>query len=165
VTCCTVSSLKPIPGTNPSLFKLQHITEICGAVLEVVQKYVYLGQTLQLGRNNFEDEVNRRIQLSWAAFGKLRRVFSSSITQSLKTEVFNQCVLPVMTYGAETWKLTARLVHKFKVAQRATERAMLGVSLRDRIRNQVIRQRTKVTDIAHRITMLKWQWAGHNYQP
>jgi hypothetical protein len=38
---------------------------------------------------------------------------------------------------------------------------MLGVSLRDRIRNQVIRQRTKVTDIAHRISMLKWQWAGH----
>jgi hypothetical protein len=38
---------------------------------------------------------------------------------------------------------------------------MLGVSLRYRIRNEVIRQRTKVTDIAHRISMLKWQWAGH----
>jgi hypothetical protein len=38
---------------------------------------------------------------------------------------------------------------------------MLGVSLRDRIRNQVIRQRTKVTDLAHRISMLKWQWASH----
>jgi hypothetical protein len=31
---------------------------ICGAVLEVVQKYVYFGQTLHLGRNDFEDEVN-----------------------------------------------------------------------------------------------------------
>jgi hypothetical protein len=38
---------------------------------------------------------------------------------------------------------------------------MLGISLRDRIRNQVIRQRTKVTDMAHRISMLKWQWADH----
>jgi hypothetical protein len=66
-----------------------------------------------------------------------------------------------MTYGAETWTLTARLVHKFKGAQRAMERAMFGVSLRDRIRNQVIWQRTKVIDIAHRISMLKWQWAGH----
>jgi hypothetical protein len=66
-----------------------------------------------------------------------------------------------MKYGAETWTLTARLVHKFKVAQRAMERAMLGVSLRDRIRNEVIRQRTKVTTIAHRISMLKWQLAGH----
>jgi hypothetical protein len=66
-----------------------------------------------------------------------------------------------MTYGAEVWTLMARLVHRFKVAQRAMERAMLGVSLRDRIRNQVSRQRTKVTDIAHRISMLMWQWAGH----
>jgi hypothetical protein len=66
-----------------------------------------------------------------------------------------------MTYGAETWALSARLVHKFKAAQRPMGRAMLGVSLRDRIRNQVIRQRTKVTYIAHRVSMLKWQWAGH----
>jgi hypothetical protein len=57
--------------------------------------------------------------------------------------------------------IRSRDVDKFKVAQRAMERAMLGVSLRDRIRSQVIRQRTKVTDIAHRISMLKWHWAGH----
>jgi hypothetical protein len=37
----------------------------------------------------------------------------------------------------------------------------VGVSLRDRIRNKAIRQKTKDTDIAHRISMLKWQWAGH----
>jgi hypothetical protein len=60
-----------------------------------------------------------------------------------------------MTYGAETWTLTTRLVYKFKVAQRNMERAMLGVSLRDRIQNQVIWQRTKVTAIA-RISPLKW---------
>ncbi|KAI8421549.1 hypothetical protein MSG28_009582 [Choristoneura fumiferana] len=47
------------------------------------------------------------------------------------------------------------------VAQRAMERAMLGVSLRDRIRNEEIRRRTRVTDIAKRISSLKWQWAGH----
>ncbi|KAI8435740.1 hypothetical protein MSG28_003982 [Choristoneura fumiferana] len=35
------------------------------------------------------------------------------------------------------------------------------VSLRDRIRNEEIRRRTRVTDIAKRISSLKWQWAGH----
>ena len=131
------------------------------SVLEVVDSYVYLGQVVQLGRSNFEKEVNRRIQLGWAAFGKLRNVFSSDIPQCLKTKVFNQCVLPVMTYGTETWSFTIGLISKLKVAQRAMERAMLGVSLRDRIRNEEIRRRTKVTDIAHRISKLKWQWAGH----
>jgi hypothetical protein len=63
-----------------------------------------------------------------------------------------------MTYGAEIWTLTARQGFKFKVAQQAMERAMLGVSLRDRIERD--RKRTKVTDIAHRISTLKWQWTG-----
>ena len=37
---------------------------------------------------------------------------------------------------------------------------MLGVSLRNRIRNEEIRRGTKVTDIARRIAKLKWQWQG-----
>ncbi|XP_038220578.1 glucose dehydrogenase [FAD, quinone]-like [Zerene cesonia] len=41
------------------------------------------------------------------------------------------------------------------------ERAMLGISLRDQVRNEAIRQRTKVIDIAQQISSLKWQWAGH----
>jgi hypothetical protein len=40
---------------------------INGAAFEVVQKY--LGQTLLLGRNNFEDKVSRRIQLGWQHLG------------------------------------------------------------------------------------------------
>ncbi|CAG9565546.1 unnamed protein product [Danaus chrysippus] len=135
--------------------------KIGGSTLEVVDSYVYLGQTVQLGKSNFEKEVNRRIQLGWAAFGKLRRIFSSRIPQCLKTKVFDQCVLPVLTYGTETWPLTMGLIRKLKVTQRAMERAMLGVSLRDQIRNEEIRRRTGVTDIARRIAVLKWQWAGH----
>ncbi|CAH2244657.1 jg5443 [Pararge aegeria aegeria] len=41
------------------------------------------------------------------------------------------------------------------------QRALLGVSLRDQIRNVEIRRRTRVTDIAQRVAKLKWQWAGH----
>ena len=50
---------------------------------------------------------------------------------------------------------------KLKVAQRAMERFMLGIFLRNRIRNEKIRTRMKVVDIAQRISNLKWQWAGH----
>ena len=67
----------------------------------------------------------------------------------------------MLTYGAETWSFTASLIHRLKVTQRAMERAMLGISLRDRIRNDEIRRRTQVTDIALKICKLKWQWAGH----
>jgi hypothetical protein len=66
-----------------------------------------------------------------------------------------------MNYGTEAWPLTMGLIRRLNVTRRAMERAMLGVSLRDRIRNDEIRKRTKVTDIARRIADLKWQWAGH----
>ncbi|CAH2241463.1 jg15660 [Pararge aegeria aegeria] len=38
--------------------------------------------------------------------------------------------------------------------------SMLGVSLLDQIRNEEIRRRTRVTNIAQRVAKLKWQWAG-----
>ncbi|CAH2248742.1 jg17526 [Pararge aegeria aegeria] len=38
---------------------------------------------------------------------------------------------------------------------------MLGIVLRDQIRNEEIRSRTRVTDLAQRVVRLKWQWAGH----
>ncbi|CAH2268559.1 jg2246 [Pararge aegeria aegeria] len=41
------------------------------------------------------------------------------------------------------------------------DRAMFGVSLRDQIRNEEIRRRTRVTDTAQRVVKLKWEWAGH----
>ncbi|CAK1599974.1 unnamed protein product [Parnassius mnemosyne] len=67
--------------------------------LEVVDEYVHLGQIVRLGKSNFDREVNRRIQLGWAAFGKLRHIFSSGILQNLKTRLYTQCVLPVMTWN------------------------------------------------------------------
>lgn len=122
-----------------------------------------------MGKSHFQREVTLRILLGWAAFAKLQNIFSSGIPQCLKSKMFNQCMLPVLTHGAKTWswrtamksRWTASLIHRLKVAQRAIQRAMLGISLRDRIRNDEIRRRTQVTDIAHKICKLKWQWADH----
>ena len=38
---------------------------------------------------------------------------------------------------------------------------MLNVKIRDRIRNTISRQRTRVTDIVQYVTNTKWKWAGH----
>lgn len=47
-----------------------------------------------------------------------------------------------------------RLFHKFKVAQSAMEKAMLGVFLRERM-NKLNRHSTKIIGIAHRISKMK----------
>ncbi|CAH2218167.1 jg21448 [Pararge aegeria aegeria] len=53
------------------------------------------------------------------------------------------------------------LIRRLRVTLRAMEGAMLGVSLRDQIRNEEICRRTRATDIAQRVAKLKWKWAGH----
>ena len=55
-----------------------------GVALEAVQKYVYLGQTLQMGRDNFEGQITRRVQLGWAAFRKLRHIFESPLLATMR---------------------------------------------------------------------------------
>lgn len=66
-----------------------------------------------------------------------------------------------MTYGAETWRLTKQLERKLRCAQRAMERIMLGVTLRDRKRATWIREQTRIEDIIVQIKKKKWTWAGH----
>lgn len=51
----------------------------------------------------------------------------------MKRKVYEACVLPVATYGIETLTLTQLSAEKLRVTQRAMERAMLGMSLRDSV--------------------------------
>ena len=62
------------------------------------------------------------------------------------------------TYDLETMTLTERSVNRLRTTQGAIKRAMLEISLRQRIRNENIRRRTRVTDV---LAKLKWQWVGH----
>lgn len=114
-----------------------------------------------MGKDN-KSEITRRIGLTWAVFGRLSYILREpKIPINLKRKVYNTCVLPVATYGLETASLTKGSANRLRICQRAMERAMLGISLRDRIRNKEIRRRTGIMDVVERVARLKWQWAGH----
>lgn len=132
-----------------------------GNPIKQASSYKYLGHEICIGRDNQTCEIKRRIGLTWAAFGKLKYIWKSNIPVCLKRKVFNQCVLPVLTYGAETLTLTKQSVNKIRVAQRGMERSMLNLSLRDRVPNEQLRLMSGITDAIERIAILKWNWAGH----
>ena len=58
------------------------------------------------------------------------------------------------------WSLTTALMKKLETSQRAMEKKMLNVKLKDRIRNTIIRKRTRVTGKVQYVTNTKWKWAG-----
>jgi len=135
-----------------------HRIEIGGQEFQV-DNFVYLGQEIN-AKEDFSGEISKRIQLSWAAFTKFRTIFTSKLPLCLKKKLFNQCILPVMTYGCQTWVLRKAQFHRLQVTQRKMERIMLGITLLDKVRNTSIRDKTKITDVAAFCKKLKWEFAG-----
>ena len=85
----------------------------------------------------------------------------NNIAMSLRRRVYNQCILTTMTYGAETWTTTNELNNKLITTQRAMERKMVHLTIRDKVNHNKIREKTKVKDIIEKIKETKWRWAGH----
>ena len=83
-----------------------------------------------------------------------------TLIMCLKKKVFNHCILPSMTYGADTWTTTKKLENKVRVSQRPMERILAGISRRDRWKNTDLRNKTKVIVIVTTIKASKWRWAG-----
>lgn len=50
--------------------------------------------------------------------------------------------------------IAVELVYTLKVEQQTTKRAMLGLSLRNKLRKEITRQAINVTVIAHTVTQL-----------
>lgn len=49
----------------------------------------------------------------------------------MRTGVFNQCTLPVLTYGSQPLTMTKAHVDKIMKAQRTMERKMIQISLKE----------------------------------
>ena len=134
--------------------------KINGIAVKKVEEYVYLGQLVTM-KSDKTDEIKRRITAGWRAFGKYKDILKSKMPMCLKKKLYNQCIQAAITYGCQTWAVTQRMQERLRVTQRSMERAMIGVTRRDKKTNVWIRQQTGLQDIIARIKQLKWQWAGH----
>ena len=84
---------------------------------------------------------------------------------SLKRQVFDQCVLPTMTYVCQTWSLTKATTQRLRTAPRAMERKMLKAKWKDEIPCREIRAKTNIKDVVKFAAKQKWKWAGHVARP
>lgn len=131
-----------------------------GNTLEYVEEAIYLGQTVSFN-NKWDKEIQRRTALAWKKYWSLKDIMKSNIAVSVKSKVFDSCILPCLTYGCQTWALTKTQKTKIQVCQRKMERSMLGVTLREKIPNTKIRKKTKIKEVLLVANKLKWKWAGH----
>ena len=103
-----------------------------GKKIEKVDRYVYLGQMVTKDHDQVQ-EMKRRIGQGWSAFCKLDNIMrDKNVPMRLKRKAFNECILPVMIYGCETWLLSNTQLEKLVTTERKMERIMIGVTLKDR---------------------------------
>ena len=131
------------------------------AEIEEVNDYIYLGR--RFDSNNLAcGEWTRRRRAGWVAFSNNRTVLTDqTLPMNIRVSIFNSTVLPAMLYACETWATTKSDEEKFAVTERAMERRICGVTLRDKISNEALRQRTGVRDVIDEMYAAKRRWAGH----
>ena len=134
--------------------------EVDGQEIHYVDEYIYLGQLVSF-ENRQEKEIDRRIDNAWKSYWSMKTLMKKDLPISLKQKLIDMCILPVLTYGAQTWSVTESQKFRLGVCQRAMERSILGVKRSDRIRNTTLRSNTGITDVGKKAARLKWDWAGH----
>lgn len=132
-----------------------------GNFIEYVDKYIYLGKQVSFNKSNNEEEVERRCKITWNKFWSLREILKGDYTSTIKKTVIDTCLLPSLLYGCQTWVYTRKVKEKIRSTQRSMERSTLNIRKIHKIRSEIIRQKTKVTDALTQALRLKWQWAGH----
>ena len=136
---------------------------VSSRTLENVDFYIYLGQRISMNTCK-EMEIKIRISMGWQAFSRHSAILKDKrMPLCLKRQVYNKCVLPVVTYGVQTWNLSKKTLLKLRTMQRAHERIMLDITWKDRKKKPhgSVREQTKLRDILYTISKLKWDWAGH----
>ena len=79
----------------------------------------------------------------------------------VKKTLYQQVIVPTVTYGAETWGLGEAERCRLNVFEMKCLRPMVGVTRRDRIRNEEIRRRTGIEEtLAEKVDRRVLHWFG-----
>ena len=105
---------------------------LAGSNLEVVDKFCYLGDTLDAGCGTVSSTVTR-VRSGWKKFRELLPLLTTkAISLKVKGELYAACVHSVMLYGSETWPIKVEESQRLHRNEMSMIRWMCGVTMRDR---------------------------------
>ena len=113
--------------------------------LKQVDEFKYLGSILRYD-NKQEAEIDARCNKACQIIGQLTPLLQNKdVTIETKRALFNTIFLPTLCYQCQTWTLDSRTIHKINTTEMKCVRRMIGVSLRDKIRNEELRKQLGIT--------------------
>ena len=121
----------------------------------------YLGLTVS-SDERCEEEIRRRIQAEWMSWRKVSGVLCDrKLSAKVKGKMYKSVVRPTMLYGIETVAVTEREAGKMEVAELKMVRWALGVTRKDKIRNEYVRATAKIAKLGDKLRNAKLRWYGH----
>ena len=108
-----------------------------------VKEFKYLGSTVQKS-GSCEREVKKRVQEGWNGWRRVSGVICDRrLPARVKGKVYSSVIRPAMVYRLETVAVTKKQVEEMEVAEMKMLRFAMGVTRKDKIRNEHIRSRVK----------------------
>ncbi|BFY97740.1 hypothetical protein BsWGS_00780 [Bradybaena similaris] len=152
---------------NTAKTKILNLTNTTGVIkinnnaLEEVQNFTYLGSRMTQDGDTTR-EIMTRIALASSAFNKLTNIWRSKpISNQTKLRLFNSCIIPVLTYGCESWKSNKTLENKLNAFENKCLRRITNTSWRDFKTNKTLREETKQELVSTFIRRRRWKYIGH----
>ena len=109
-----------------------------------------------------EREVKKRVQAGWNGLRRVSGVICDKrLPARVKGKVYSSVVRPAMVYGLETVAVTKKQVEEMEVAEMKMLRFTMGVTRKDKIRNEHIRSTVKVERLGMKMREARLRWYGH----
>ncbi|KAG7674209.1 putative uncharacterized transposon-derived protein F52C9.6 [Nannochloris sp. 'desiccata'] len=132
-----------------------------GEEIKVVEHAKYLGSWYS-NNGSIEKEINVRVGAAWGAGRKLGPILrAKKVSIKSKVHMYQSLVLPILTYGAESWPLTTALTAKLEHYHQCQLRAILGLSWRDMVSNKEVHERLKTVSMEECCRRQRMLWMGH----
>jgi len=84
---------------------------------------------------------------------------SKNISLTVKIRLYESLVISTLLYGAE-WPLSVTQMKKFEAAHHKFQRRLLGITWRDKVRNEDIRKKTGSRKLEDIIKERRLRWFG-----
>ena len=97
--------------------------------------------------------------MSWRKVSGL--LCNRKLLAKVKGEMYKSVVRPTMLYEMEMVAVTERQVGKMEVAELKMVRWALGVTRKDKIRNEYVRVGTKIAKLIDKLRNARLRWYGH----
>ena len=126
-----------------------------------VKEFKYLGPTVQES-GGCEREVKKRVQAEWNGWRKISGVICDKrLPVRVKGKVYGSVVRTTIMYGLEMVAVTKKQVEEMEVAEMKMLRFAMGVTRKDKIRNEHIRNTVKVECLGMKMREGRLRWYGH----